>query len=234
MKKLLLLLCLISSQALFAHTKLPTASSVDVGRYIGKWYAVSALPQFFTRDCVGQTAEYGIISEKAISVLNTCFKENGKTKDIKGQAVVVDSTTNARLEVTFNNFFTRLFRVKGEYVIIKLSEGYDTVLVGSSDRKSLWILSRTPSIDPDVYTEYRDYAKELGFPVNKLVDSKFQFFGEYRQINPLSMTIWPERGIFPDTVLNSLNTIGAIEASDEVPHSDGCGELSGTRYCEGQ
>lgn len=173
MKKLLLILCLVSSQSLFAHTALPTASNVDVGRYIGKWYAVTALPQFFTKNCVAQTAEYGIVNEKTISVLNTCFKENGKTTDIKGQAVVVDPKTNARLEVTFNNFFTRLFRVKGEYVIIKLSEGYDTVLVGSSDRKSLWILSRTPAIDPDTYAEYRNYAKELGFPVNKLVDSKF-------------------------------------------------------------
>lgn len=168
-----LLFVLTANAHAASQSPLPTAKNVDIGRYIGKWYAVSALPQFFTRSCVSQTAEYEILSEKAISVLNTCFKANGKTTDIKGKAVVVDPKTNARLEVTFNNFFTTLFRVKGEYVIIKLSEGYDTVLVGSTDRKSLWILSRTPNIIPEVFKEYKSFAKGLGFPVEKMVDSKF-------------------------------------------------------------
>lgn len=173
MKMLLAALLLMSCATVFSGEKLPTAESVDIGRYIGKWYAVSALPQRFTKDCVAQTAEYGIVNEKTISVLNTCIKDNGNTTDIKGKAVVVDPKTNARLEVTFKNFFTTLFRVKGEYVIIKLSEGYDTVLVGSTDRKSLWILSRTPAIDPDTMKEYKDFAKSLKFPVSTMVDSKF-------------------------------------------------------------
>jgi apolipoprotein D and lipocalin family protein len=155
------------------HSSLPTAANVDIGRYIGKWYAVSALPQFFTRSCVAQTAEYGILSATEISVLNICIKESGKTTDIKGKAVVVDGKTNARLEVTFDNFFTKLFNVKGEYVIIKLSEGYDTVLVGSTDRKSLWILSRTPGIDTEIFKEYKQFAKTIGFPIEKMIDSSF-------------------------------------------------------------
>ncbi|MBC7538477.1 MAG: lipocalin family protein [Bacteriovorax sp.] len=173
MKKLLLSLCLLVSCSSFAESKLPTANNVDIGRYIGKWYAVSSLPQFFTRKCIAQTADYGILNAKTISVLNTCIKENGKETNIEGQAVVVDPKTNARLEVTFNNFFTRLFRVKGEYVIIKLSEGYDTVLIGSTDRKSLWIMSRTPSIDEAIFAEYKEFAKILGFNTAKLIDSKF-------------------------------------------------------------
>jgi apolipoprotein D and lipocalin family protein len=175
MKSLLLGLVVLFSINVSAKTQspLPTAANVDIGRYIGKWYAVSALPQFFTRTCVAQTAEYGILSANSISVLNTCIKESGKMSDIKGKAVVVDKKTNARLEVTFENFFTKLFNVKGEYVIIKLSEGYDTVLVGSTDRKSLWILARTPNIDTDTYDEYKNFAKTLGFPVGKMIDSKF-------------------------------------------------------------
>lgn len=173
MKKLFFVFSVLFSSLSFASETLPTAQNVDIGRYIGKWYAVSALPQIFTRSCVAQTAEYGIVNEKTISVVNTCIKDSGKTTDIVGKAVVVDAQTNARLEVTFNNFFTRLFRVKGEYVIIKLSEGYDTVLVGSTDRKSLWILARTPNIDAETFAEYKLFAKDLGFAVNKMVDSKF-------------------------------------------------------------
>lgn len=173
MKKILFALFIFSSILASAGEVLPTPSNVDIGRYIGKWYAVSSLPQFFTRSCVGQTAEYGIINANTISVLNTCIKKSGRTTDIEGQAVVIDPQTNARLMVTFNNFFTKLFRVKGEYVIIRLSEGYDTVLVGSTNRKSLWILSRIPNIDPEVLADFKLTAKNLGFNTKKLVDSKF-------------------------------------------------------------
>lgn len=154
--------------SLMAHAQvLRTADYVDVSRYVGKWYTIEALPQFFTRNCKGQTAEYEVINEKKISVLNTCIKGKGTT-DITGQAVVKNTKTNAELEVTFNNFFTRLFRVKGDYTIIKLDPNYEYVLVGSKDRKSLWILSRHPVMPEDVIQEYKTIASEEGFQVSRL------------------------------------------------------------------
>ncbi|MBC7429970.1 MAG: lipocalin family protein [Bacteriovorax sp.] len=174
MKNFLILLCLIFSFNVFAkQDPLPTAQNVDVARYIGKWYTITSLPQFFTRKCEGQTAEYGILSEMEISVQNTCIKSNGKTDVIYGAGTITDTPNNARLSIQFENFWLNLFKIKGEYVIIKLSEGYDSVLVGSTNRKSLWILSRTPSIDPEVLNDYKRLAKKIGFPVDKLEDSKY-------------------------------------------------------------
>ena len=171
MKLLSVLLLSLFSLSVWAQN-LPTADFVDVSRYIGKWYAVTSLPQFFTRHCLGQTAEYDIINEQTISVKNTCLKKKGQT-DIVGQAVVKNAASNAELTVTFDSFFTRLFRVKGDYNVIKLDKNYQYALVGSKNRKSLWLLSRTPSVPKAVYDEYVSYAKELGFPVDKLIDSKF-------------------------------------------------------------
>lgn len=114
-----------------ANETLPTVNYVNVKEYVGKWYAVAALPQFFTRKCVAQSAEYSIINASTISVLNTCFRRDGSLKTINGQAVVKDNKTNAELIVTFNNFWTKLFRVKGDYNILKLDPSYSTVLVGS-------------------------------------------------------------------------------------------------------
>lgn len=146
---------------------LRTAEFVDVGRYVGKWYTIKAFPQFFTQSCKGQTAEYSVIDEKTISVLNTCIKKRGKSY-IKGKAVVKNTKTNAELVVTFDNFFTRLFRVKGDYTIIRLDQDYEYVLVGSKDRKSLWILSRQPEIPEDVIKDYETTASEEGFQVSRL------------------------------------------------------------------
>lgn len=156
-----------------AGETLPTADYVNIKEYVGKWYSITALPQFFTRKCAAQTADYAIKDTKSISVLNTCIRENGKSDTISGQAVVINPKTNAELIVTFNSFWTRLFNVKGDYTIIKLDEAYSTVLIGSKDRKSLWIMSRTPYLNEDVKAEYVNYAKSLHFDTSKLVDSKF-------------------------------------------------------------
>jgi apolipoprotein D and lipocalin family protein len=152
--------------------QLPTASNVEVSKYVGKWYSIAALPQFFTRNCLAQTADYGIINSQTISVKNTCLKAKGKTT-INGQAVVTNAQTNAELEVTFNSFFTRLFRVKGDYNIIKLDSNYRYVMIGSNNLKSLWIMSRETSMPAEVYADYVKLAKELGFKTEKLELSKF-------------------------------------------------------------
>lgn len=169
-----LLLTFSFQEIVKAHeAPLPTVKNVDIGRFIGKWYAVSALSQRFTRDCLGQTAEYSIRSANSINVLNTCLKKNNKVETIKGKAVVANPETNAELIVTFDNFFTRLFRVKGDYNVVRLDDSYENLIVGSKDRKSLWIMSRTPNMDESVYAEYVAYAKSLGFETSKLVISKF-------------------------------------------------------------
>lgn len=164
---------MFSTIALSKDQPLPTPANVDIGRYIGKWYTVAALPHFYTRSCKGQTAEYQVLNERQISVLNTCIKKNGETKDIEGVATIINLQTNAELEVKFDTFWTRVFNVKGDYTIIKLGEGYDSVMVGSKNRKSLWIMSRTPAINDEVYKDYVNYASYLNFKVQKLEMAKY-------------------------------------------------------------
>lgn len=172
MKLFIAIVSLSLSLSAFAQT-LSTESHVEVTRYVGKWFAHYSLPQFFTRNCKAQTAEYEVINSKTISVLNTCVKKKGNNT-IEGQAVVTNLKTNAELEVTFNSFFTRLFRVKGDYNIMKLDPEYEYVLVGSRNRKSLWLMSRTSVAIPEaVVKEYLDFALKEGFDTSKLVKSQF-------------------------------------------------------------
>ena len=175
MKKILSVLMFILSFSACASNSIPlsTASFVDIERYVGKWYAISSLPQFFTRKCKAQMADYAIINSQTISVLNTCIKDS-KNTTISGQAVVINTDTNAELEVTFNNFFTRIFRVKGDYIIMKLDKDYRYAMIGSKDRKSLWILARETTMPESIYNSYVEFAETNNFPVNKIQKSEFR------------------------------------------------------------
>jgi apolipoprotein D and lipocalin family protein len=87
---------------------------------------------------------------------------------------VVDTNTKARLAVTFDNFFARLVGPsrEGNYWIIDLDPDYQTALVGTPDRRYLWILSRSPHLDGATYQRLVGTAQQLGFPVSELVRAK--------------------------------------------------------------
>tara|TARA_Y100001954_G_scaffold134205_1_gene143358 strand:+ start:5132 stop:5662 length:531 start_codon:yes stop_codon:yes gene_type:complete len=176
MKNLLLAFMVVFSlpAALASKGPVHTKKIVDVESFVGKWYTISSLPQFFNRKCLLQTAEYKIVSEEEISLLNTCYKKRNKTSTISGQAKIVNFETNSELEVSFNSFFTRLFRVKADYNIIKIDDDYQYVMVGGRGRSDLWIMSKTLSMPRELYNEYVSYAKELGYPVKKLRFSKLK------------------------------------------------------------
>ena len=153
---------------------LPTVSSVDLARYAGTWYEIARLPMWFQRHCIDSKAIYASRPDGAVGVHNECVTDSGGLDQIDGVATVVDLKTNARLTVVFDNFFARWFGSsrEGNYWIIDLDAGYRTSVVGTPDRRYLWILSRTPQIDDATYQRLVERARQLGFPVSDLILAK--------------------------------------------------------------
>jgi len=77
--------------------------SVELDRYLGKWYEISSYPAWFAEDCTATTAEYTLLSDGKIQVLNRCRKGSldGPPDESKGTAEIADTGTNAKLKVTF-------------------------------------------------------------------------------------------------------------------------------------
>ena len=82
---------------------LTVVDPVDLERYLGKWYEIASYPSWFQKGCTGSTAEYSLLSDGKIQVINRCHKDSleGPLKVSKGKAEVVDTTTNAKLKVWF-------------------------------------------------------------------------------------------------------------------------------------
>lgn len=169
-------LCLIVAACAGVDRKdtLPTVSSVDLARYAGTWYEMARLPMWFQRHCVDSKAVYTSRSDGAIGVHNECMTDSGKIEQAEGVARVVDTSTNARLTVVFDNFFARLFGSsrEGNYWILALDPEYQTAMVGTPDRRFLWILSRTSHLDEGTYQRLVEQATGLGFPVSDLIRAR--------------------------------------------------------------
>lgn len=143
---------------------LQTIDTVDLIRYTGKWYEIASFPQKFQKGCCGTTAEYSLSEKGYIIVENRCFKDSlsGKPKYIKGKAYVDKNSGNAKLKVEFFKPF------KGKYWIIELDSNYRYAAVGHPNRKYLWILSRTPQMEKEVYEKILSRLREKGFDTFKI------------------------------------------------------------------
>jgi len=144
------------------YDTLEVVPHVDLKKYLGKWYEIARLPARFEEGCSDITATYSTPDDGTISVLNEC-KRNGKVKRAKGKAKVVDKNTGAKLKVTF------FWPFYGDYWIINLGSDYDYAVVGTPNRKYLWILSRTPQMDDKLFSQLIELAKSKGFDVTNLI-----------------------------------------------------------------
>lgn len=140
---------------------LDTVATVDVQRYLGRWYEIARLPTRFERGCTNTTATYSRLESGMIEVLNEC-RVDGKVSKIRGRAKVADRKTRAKLKVSFFGPFW------ADYWIIGLGADYDYAVVGSPNRKYLWILSRNVKMDESAYAMLAELAESQGFDTGRL------------------------------------------------------------------
>ncbi|MGB5219483.1 MAG: lipocalin family protein [Polyangiales bacterium] len=143
---------------------LEAVSQVDLERYLGTWYEIASYPQRFQKGCTGTTATYTLRDDGDIDVLNKCRKGSldGPEDLAEGRARVVDHESNAKLEVSF------FWPFWGDYWIIDLGPDYEYAVVGHPSRDYLWILSRTRTLDDQVYARILARLEEQGYPLEPL------------------------------------------------------------------
>lgn len=143
-------------------TEVTSVASVDLARYSGTWYEIAAYPMFFQRNCTGDTtAEYSPAEGGALRVLNRCKTDTGFVQ-ASGTATVVPGYGNSRLLVSFFWPFT------AHYWVLGLDADYRWAVVGHPQRKYLWLLSRTPQLEPALLEAALASARAQGFDLAPL------------------------------------------------------------------
>jgi apolipoprotein D and lipocalin family protein len=132
------------------------------------------LPNRFEKKCTGPvSAEYTPRDDGTIEVRNRCTLADGSFDEVVGSARVVPVAGQpgaGRLEVRFAPaWLSWLPVVWGDYWILKLDRDYQVALVGTPKRDYLWVLSRAPKLDEATLQEQLEYARSLGFDVDKVV-----------------------------------------------------------------
>jgi len=137
----------------------------EIDRYLGTWYEIARQDHRFERGLSNVTATYSIRDDGGVRVVNRGFEESsGKWSEAIGKAYFVGDNTIGQLKVSFFGPFY------GGYNIIDLDkDNYRYALISGPDRRYLWILARSPDLDPAVLTKLVNEANQLGFPTEELI-----------------------------------------------------------------
>lgn len=139
-----------------------TVSSLDLKRYMGRWYEIARYDHSFERNLDECEAFYSLLPDGKISVVNTGVNsKTGKHKSSYGKAKAGRKVGQLRV-----SFFWIFY---SDYNILALGDNYDWALVGSSSPKYLWILSRTPHLSDTTLAHIIKIAEYRGYDTSKLI-----------------------------------------------------------------
>jgi apolipoprotein D and lipocalin family protein len=163
--------CLASPVFTAQPARLKVVADLDYARYVGTWYEIARLPNRFEDKCVGDiTASYKVREDGRLDVTNRCKVAGGAYEDANGIARPVEGQPPSVLKVRFAPaFLSFLPMVWGDYQVIALGAQYEYAVVGTPDRKYLWVLARQADMDARLYQSAIDAAQAQGFDTSALI-----------------------------------------------------------------
>nr|WP_303649880.1 lipocalin family protein [Desulfobotulus pelophilus] len=137
----------------------------ELNRYLGKWYEIARLDHSFEKGLTHVTAEYDLRKDGGLRVRNRGFlASENRWKEAEGKAYFVGSHSEGYLKVSFFGPFY------GSYVVFGLDhENYQYAFVSGPKTNYLWLLSRTPTVEPEILKEFITMSKKGGFDTEALI-----------------------------------------------------------------
>jgi apolipoprotein D and lipocalin family protein len=144
------------------HPPLKKVPSVDINRFMGKWYVISSIPTFIEKSAHNAVETYTWNEkEKRIDVYFTFNKGSfqGERKEYTQKAFVHDKSGNEwRIQ-----FFWPL---KFPYLILDLDKDYTYTVIGVPNRDYVWIMAKTPTLPEKTYQEIIERLKAQHYDTN--------------------------------------------------------------------
>ena len=137
---------------------------LDLNKFMGTWYELARLPDKTEKKCVRNVNVLFALGDKPRSF------QMGTSCDVKdGTPDDYDGTGKASKQGDGKLKLSRLVIFSTPYWVLATGPAYEWALVGSPKHKTLWILSRTASLDPAVLAQIKNMAVAQGFHLEKLI-----------------------------------------------------------------
>lgn len=137
-----------------------TVDSVDIQKFMGKWYVLGGRFTSFEKGVHNGTETYSWNQEKNRIDIDFRYNKdslNGNEKSIPQKAWIYNSKTNAHWKVQ------PIWPLRLSYLIIGLASDYSWTAIGVPGQKYLWIMARSPDNADKKIAAAKARLKEIGY-----------------------------------------------------------------------
>jgi lipocalin len=223
---LLLVLSVVFVNSQYLAPNMPTISSISVDNYLGHWLQVYQAPTNVVFQGYGTciTADYGLLDNGYISVLNSQLDENKELEQISGYGYYKNISEPGKLTVHLEGV-----PVDSPYWIVKLGEvkdnQYQYTIITNPSGISLWVLTRNVDEFKKLYDkEVVDFLEQYNFkyePVsqdgcsnNQLkISSNDQLKSSSNIQSQCQVANYLKKSGFPDYTIPTMVCISKYESS---------------------
>ena len=154
---------LVGSAAASAQ-RVTAVPRLNLNQFTGTWYEIARLPTKPEKKCLSDgTVLYAPNDKPRTFQVGTFCKVTGGNVSSFNNAGRQDKQKNGQLKLRHWVFFST------KYWVLAAGPAYDWALVGYPNHKALWILARTPTLDPSTLTQIESQAAAQGFKIAKLL-----------------------------------------------------------------
>jgi lysozyme C len=169
-----------------ASKSLPsTVDNLNLDSYLGHWFQIYGAPTNTIFQGYGTciTADYGLLDDEYVSVLNSQLNKNKEIEKINGYAYYKNTSEPGQLTVHLDGV-----PVDSPYWVVKLGEiidnQYQYSIITSPSGLSLWVLTRDISKFKELYeNEVKEFLDSYQFKYVEIEQIDCQANVKYLQIN---------------------------------------------------
>lgn len=162
---------ILSSSAYAQQSAPDSAGNVDLTRFLGEWHEQARMPEFFQRGCRKTLTEYQLDAVSQLDITHHCRTSSGETKLLTAKAWPQEEQSSDRFWMRTSGWISKVAPVwsKTEYWILYVDPNYQYSLLGDSERKHLWLLSRREHINASTREALLMVARDKGYNVDRLL-----------------------------------------------------------------
>lgn len=161
MKTLLLLFIIFASFIKGADT-MKTVESVDLERFMGKWFVIALVPNMIEKGATNSSDTYVLNKDGTIDITYDAIKDGKqRQRQIKQKGTVVNKTSNAEWTIQMRKPFVPF--MKFPFKIVYVDKNYEFMAVGYPKNSMGWIMGRSTKVSDEDYKKIMSALVELGY-----------------------------------------------------------------------
>jgi apolipoprotein D and lipocalin family protein len=143
-----------------SNTPLPTPEKVDLEKFMGPWFVHGYTPILVDKQAHNAVEHYYLNDKNQVETTYQ-FRDGGFDGELKSYTPkgfpVEDDASQARWKMQF------IWPFKSDYVIIDVSDDYQSTIIGHPSRKYAWIMDRSKELDDKTYEAQLKKLEAAGY-----------------------------------------------------------------------